>query len=48
MTIAQNVHEAVKAFRAARNIAEWCDQYPDAWKIVERVLTLRKLLHADK
>ena len=48
MTVLNNVYEAVKAFRAARNVAEWCDQYPDAWNLVQHVLKLRKLLHADK
>ncbi len=48
MTVLRNVHDAVKAFRSAKNIAEWCDLHPDAWRIVENVLNIRRLLHANQ
>lgn len=43
MTVMRNIHDAFKAFRSAKNVAEWCEQNADAWKIIENVMQLRKL-----
>jgi hypothetical protein len=42
MRTAYNVWNAVKAWRAAKNRAQWCEANPDEWKIVQRVIVLRE------
>jgi hypothetical protein len=42
MRTAYNVYQAVGAWRAAKNKAEWCESNPEEWKIVQRVIVLRE------
>ena len=43
MRAALTVFEAVRAWKAARVRAEWCEQNPGEWRVVQKVLKMREV-----
>lgn len=42
MTVAENVYQAVKAWKGARDWSKWARDNPGAWAVVQEVIRLRE------